>query len=122
LTQALSQDQIRAIVELVGEDLSTRITPVICDGDTSSADRVAIQKGFGNIIITNPDMLHHTLLPDVRYCVSSRILISHGCTVDFPQHKHWQRIFQRLRWVVIDEAHQYRQATSHRAYIDVEFS
>jgi len=41
------------------------VVPVVCDGDTSLGDRLAIRQGMGNVILTNPDMLHYTLLPEV---------------------------------------------------------
>ena len=65
-TKALSQDQLRSIVEFVG-NTQTSIVPVVCDGDTNHANRMAIQQGFGNLFLTNPDMIHHTLLPDVSF-------------------------------------------------------
>ena len=41
----------------------------VCDGDTPQHERARIQYaaelGAPNIILTNPDMLHCTLLPDV---------------------------------------------------------
>lgn len=89
LLQALAQDQLRCLHDLVGSCSDLRTVPMVCDGDTSTADRVHIQKAVGNVILTNPDMLHHTLLPD---------------------HKAWRRLFNNLRYVVIDEAHHYRGA------------
>ena len=41
----------------------------------------------GNLVITNPDMLHAGILP---------------------HHTKWQRLFENLRYVVIDELHYYR--------------
>eukprot|EP00981_Chlorochromonas_danica_P007366 scaffold1698_cov192-Ochromonas_danica.AAC.3 len=67
-TKALAQDQLRSLQELIGSQgvLREKIYPVVCDGDSSPAERRAIQGGVGNIILTNPDMLHYTLLPAVR--------------------------------------------------------
>lgn len=62
---------------------------MVCDGDTPLPDRIQIMKSVGNVILTNPDMLHYTLLPE---------------------HKAWKRLFANLRYVVIDEAHHYRGA------------
>jgi ATP-dependent helicase YprA (DUF1998 family) len=85
-TKALAQDQLRSLTSFLGPSIFGKIVPVVCDGDTSHGDRMDIMKGNGNIILTNPDMLHHTLLPD---------------------HKSWQRVFSNLRFVVLDEAHLY---------------
>jgi len=56
------------------------------DGDTPQNLRRKIRDG-GNIILTNPDMLHQGILP---------------------QHARWNRFFTNLRYVVIDEVHAYR--------------
>jgi DEAD/DEAH box helicase domain-containing protein len=56
------------------------------DGDTPSNARVAIRKQ-GNIVVTNPDMLHQGILP---------------------HHTKWMQFFQNLEVVVIDEMHIYR--------------
>ena len=41
------------------------IKAAICDGDTPHPDRNSIRKEC-NIVLTNPDMLHYTLLPEVN--------------------------------------------------------
>jgi ATP-dependent helicase YprA (DUF1998 family) len=56
----------------------TNIIPVVCDGDVSTPERTSIQQSHGNIIITNPDMMHHTLLPDVRSIISFNTVILIG--------------------------------------------
>jgi len=56
------------------------------DGDTPQDARKAI-RARGNLVITNPDMLHAGILP---------------------HHTKWQRLFENLRYVVIDELHYYR--------------
>jgi DEAD/DEAH box helicase domain-containing protein len=63
--QALAQDQLRSVRELTGDGLIIPATARICDGDTNYAERISIQQGEGNIILTNPDMLHVNLLPEV---------------------------------------------------------
>ena len=40
------------------------IKAAICDGDTPHPDRNSIRREC-NIVLTNPDMLHYTLLPEV---------------------------------------------------------
>jgi DEAD/DEAH box helicase domain-containing protein len=95
-TKALAQDQLRATDAMCGRDGASNrvILPVvsaICDGDSGAAAREAVKmettRGGANVILTNPDMLHHTILP---------------------QHASFKRIFKSLRFVVIDEAHCYR--------------
>jgi len=84
-TKALAQDQLAGLyqlVELLGENIKT----FTYDGDTSPNARQAIRNA-GHIVITNPDMLHNGILP---------------------HHTKWIRLFENLRYVVIDELHQYR--------------
>eukprot|EP00597_Dinobryon_sp_UTEXLB2267_P014233 CAMPEP_0170110342 /NCGR_PEP_ID=MMETSP0020_2-20130122/7790_1 /TAXON_ID=98059 /ORGANISM="Dinobryon sp., Strain UTEXLB2267" /LENGTH=1196 /DNA_ID=CAMNT_0010335597 /DNA_START=57 /DNA_END=3647 /DNA_ORIENTATION=+ len=88
-TKALAQDQLRSIQEFTGFGSIIPATACVCDGDTSQSERFAIQEHEGNIILTNPDMLHVTLLPE---------------------HKKWTRVWKNLRFVVIDEAHYYKGA------------
>lgn len=88
--KALAQDQIRVLNGLCSAIQSPYpVRAVVCDGDTPSCERNEIKKGKGSIILTNPDMLHLTLLPG---------------------HREWKRLFQHLRFVVIDEMHQYTGA------------
>jgi DEAD/DEAH box helicase domain-containing protein len=56
------------------------------DGDTPSDARKAIREK-GHIVLTNPDMLHTGILP---------------------HHTRWTRLFENLRFIVIDELHTYR--------------
>lgn len=84
-TKALSQDQVAELKALVGEmriDLRTHTY----DGDTAPGLRQAIRQS-GNIVVTNPDMLHTGILP---------------------HHTKWVKLFQNLKFIVIDEMHQYR--------------
>jgi len=84
-TKALSQDQLVELnrwTEQLGDDVRT----FTYDGDTPQDARKAI-RARGNLVITNPDMLHAGILP---------------------HHTKWQRLFENLRYVVIDELHYYR--------------
>ncbi len=84
-TKALSQDQyaeLHALISALGADVKT----YTYDGDTPVAARRAIRLA-GHIVITNPDMLHTGVLP---------------------HHTKWQRLFENLRYVVVDELHHYR--------------
>ena len=56
------------------------------DGDTPSDARKAIRER-GHIVLSNPDMLHTGILP---------------------HHTKWMRLFENLRYIVLDELHTYR--------------
>ena len=56
------------------------------DGDTPAPIRSAI-RGAGQVVATNPDMLHPAILP---------------------HHTKWFQLFEHLRYIVIDELHTYR--------------
>lgn len=84
-TKALSQDQmheIHGIVTDLGEDIKT----FTFDGDTPETARRAIRSS-GHIVVTNPDMLHQGILP---------------------HHTLWVKLFENLKYVVVDEVHNYR--------------
>ncbi len=84
-TKALSQDQMNELHELI-DVLEEDIKVFTFDGDTPADARKAIRKQ-GNIIVTNPDMLHQGIMP---------------------HHTKWMQFFQNLKYVVIDEMHIYR--------------
>ena len=85
-TKALAQDQLRGLQELCCPSLLKMEELATFDGDTPKTERAEIRKRT-RIILTNPDMLHIGILPN---------------------HHQWSRLLQRLRYVVIDEAHVYR--------------
>ncbi len=78
-TKALAQDQLRAFGELDIPDLKA----VCYDGDASKEQR-AWARTNANVVLTNPEMLHHGLLP---------------------HHTKWATFLKRLDYVVIDELH-----------------
>jgi DEAD/DEAH box helicase domain-containing protein len=82
-TKALAQDQARALLSF---GMGAAIRPAIYDGDTPRQERAQIRKR-GNLVLTNPDMLHVGILPN---------------------HPAWAELFANLAFVVIDEAHVYR--------------
>jgi len=84
-TKALAQDQVAELMELskVG-DLGVRAATF--DGDTPGDQRRAIRLN-GDIVVSNPDMLHQGILP---------------------HHTKWAQFFENLAFVVIDEIHSYR--------------
>lgn len=84
-TKALSQDQVAELTETI-QTLQVKIGAYTFDGDTPSSARTAIRNA-GHIVVTNPDMLHAGILP---------------------HHTIWMRLFENLKYVVIDEIHQYR--------------
>jgi DEAD/DEAH box helicase domain-containing protein len=91
-TKALAQDQLARILEL---DLSG-VTAACYDGDTPKDVRPWIRRN-GNYILTNPDMLHRSILPD---------------------HQRWTSFLRRLQYVILDEGHSYRGVFgSHMAAI-----
>jgi DEAD/DEAH box helicase domain-containing protein len=94
-TKALAQDQMVEIQDLVAE-LSRSLKVHTYDGDTPDDARRAI-RAQGDIVITNPDMLHTGILP---------------------HHARWAALFQNLKYVVIDELHFYRGVLgSHMANV-----
>ena len=80
-TKALAQDQLAS---LQGLDLDVRLTTH--DGD-SSRDQRDWAREFGEYVLTNPDMLHRSMLPG---------------------HRRWSAFWGSLRYVVVDECHHYR--------------
>ncbi len=78
-TKALGRDQLRAIRDL----RLPQVRAAVVDGDTPFAERDAIRK-TANWVLTNPDLVHHSLLGD---------------------HRYWRDFLHRLRYVVVDESH-----------------
>jgi DEAD/DEAH box helicase domain-containing protein len=67
-------------------DLDAQIGTFTYDGDTPGDARRKVREA-GHVVVTNPDMLHTGILP---------------------HHTKWVKLFENLRYVVIDELHQYR--------------
>jgi DEAD/DEAH box helicase domain-containing protein len=84
-TKALAQDQLAELHDLATR-LDDRFGVYTYDGDTPSDARKAIRER-GHVILSNPDMLHSGILP---------------------HHTKWMRLFENLRYVVLDELHTYR--------------
>ena len=84
-TKALSSDQVAELYSMV-EALGADIKAFTYDGDTPASARTAIRQA-GHVVVTNPDMLHQGILP---------------------HHTKWVRLFENLKYVVIDEIHAYR--------------
>ena len=84
-TKALAEDQLHEFQSIV-DDMGSDIRAFTYDGDTPQDARKAIRQR-ANVIFTNPDMLHTGILP---------------------HHTRWARLFENLRYIVIDELHYYR--------------
>jgi DEAD/DEAH box helicase domain-containing protein len=100
-TKALAQDQLAELHELAdvirrsaGSAESGAFEPgrgpeigvFTYDGDTPQDARRSI-RGRAHVVLSNPDMLHAGVLP---------------------HHPRWAKLFENLRFVVIDELHAYR--------------
>ena len=88
-TKALAQDQLAELHELANRLLKvgeTEIGVFTYDGDTPQDARRAI-RGRAHVVLSNPDMIHSGILP---------------------HHPRWAKLFENLRYVVIDELHAYR--------------
>ena len=84
-TKALAADQLhelRGLADAAEMALKTHTY----DGDTPPNVR-SVVRSAGQVVISNPDMLHAAILP---------------------HHTKWFKLFENLRFVVIDELHTYR--------------
>src|SRR6478672_8737927 len=84
-TKALSQDQVAEFGELT-RAAGLTVNASTYDGDTPAPIRSAVRTA-GQVVVTNPDMLHSAILP---------------------HHTKWYQLFEQLRVIVIDELHTYR--------------
>ena len=84
-TKALGQDQVTELGALAASAGLSIVTSTY-DGDTPAPIRSAIRTA-GQVVVTNPDMLHAAILP---------------------HHTKWFQLFEQLRIIVIDELHTYR--------------
>ncbi|MEO7234390.1 MAG: DEAD/DEAH box helicase [Lapillicoccus sp.] len=81
-TKALAQDQLSRLTALALPGLRA----ATYDGDTAPDERRWV-RDHANYVLTNPDLVHHSLLPG---------------------HEHWASFLRALRYVVVDECHVYR--------------
>ncbi|HNV83815.1 MAG TPA: DEAD/DEAH box helicase [Arenimonas sp.] len=84
-TKALAQDQVAELLEL-NRAGQLGVKAFTFDGDTPGDARAAVRL-HGDIVVSNPDMLHQAILP---------------------HHTKWAQFFENLQYVVIDEIHTYR--------------
>jgi DEAD/DEAH box helicase domain-containing protein len=100
--KALAQDQHNVLEALFGKlppEIQKKHQPVsaLFDGDTSSYRRRKIRDNVPHVLLTNPEMIHLSILP---------------------YHKNWTDFFHGLRYVIIDEVHSYRGVLgSHMAWV-----
>ncbi len=85
--KALAQDQLKAVNQMANELSEITLQAQIYDGDTTAYRRKKIREHPPHILMTNPEMVHLSLLP---------------------HHDRWGNFLRRLRFVVIDEVHVYR--------------
>jgi DEAD/DEAH box helicase domain-containing protein len=88
-TKALAQDQLAELHQmatLVGQEGGGEIGVFTYDGDTPQDARRAI-RARAHVVLSNPDMVHSGILP---------------------HHPRWAKLFENLKFVVIDELHAYR--------------
>ncbi|MDQ2696157.1 MAG: DEAD/DEAH box helicase, partial [Pseudomonadota bacterium] len=81
-TKALAQDQVAELLAL-NRAAGLGVRAFTFDGDTPGDARQAV-RSRGDIVVSNPDMLHQGILP---------------------HHTKWAQFFESLRYVVIDELH-----------------
>ena len=84
VTKALSNDQFKNLSEMLLK-INHSVPIHTYDGDTPTEDRANIRDTV-QILFTNPDMLHCSILPN---------------------HSKWRRFLVNLRYIVIDECHVY---------------
>jgi DEAD/DEAH box helicase domain-containing protein len=88
-TKALAQDQLAELHDLADRLLHSseaQIGVFTYDGDTPQDARRSI-RGRAHVVLSNPDMIHSGVLP---------------------HHPRWAKLFENLRYIVIDELHAYR--------------
>jgi DEAD/DEAH box helicase domain-containing protein len=88
-TKALAQDQLaelQAMCETLEATAGERIGVFTYDGDTPQDARRTI-RARAHLVLSNPDMVHSGILP---------------------HHPRWAKLFENLRYVIIDELHAYR--------------
>jgi DEAD/DEAH box helicase domain-containing protein len=95
--KALAQDQLKSFNELVTKSTEIKASAKVYDGDTPQYHRKKIRDNPPNVIITNPEMLHLSLLP---------------------YHDRWATFFSGIEFIVVDEVHTYRGVMgSHMAQV-----
>lgn len=86
-TKALAYDQRDQLRSLAEGLPGRKIESWWYDGDTPTTERNALRRKPPPVLITNPDMLHSSFLGHAE---------------------QWTKFLSSLRWVIIDEMHEYR--------------
>ncbi len=95
--KALAQDQCKTINNISAHLPEINLRADIYDGDTSAYRRKKIRDHPPHVLMTNPEMIHLSVLP---------------------HHRRWADMLARLRFVVVDEVHTYRGILgSHMAQV-----
>lgn len=100
--KALARDQFDALetlLRLAEQKMSpgSRLTATVYDGDLSAHAKTKIRKSPPNVLLTNPEMLHLSMLA---------------------HHHLWEDFFRDLAVIVVDEVHTYRGVMgSHMAWV-----
>lgn len=85
--KALALDQREQLIRLTKHMRGSSIGSWWYDGDVSPGERKVLRENPPSILITNPDMLHMSFLGHADL---------------------WRKFFSGLRWVIVDEIHEYR--------------
>ena len=84
-TKALAEDQLHGF-QALADEVGPEIRAFTYDGDTPQDARKTV-RSRASVVFTNPDMLHSGILP---------------------HHTRWAKLFENLRYIIIDELHYYR--------------
>jgi len=94
-TKALGHDQARALKLFLPEPFRDLVATY--DGDSTANERQDVLSGKYRVVLTNPDMLHCSVLP---------------------RSDRWVSFLGQLRYVVLDEVHTYTGAFGiHASYV-----
>ncbi|WBF66414.1 DEAD/DEAH box helicase [Desulfovibrio subterraneus] len=96
--KALAQDQLKTFRQLTAHwPKEARPEAAIYDGDTTPHFRKKIRTNPPTVLMTNPEMLHLSILP---------------------HHEQWVQFLASLQYIVVDEVHTYRGVLgSHMAQL-----
>ncbi|MCP4020347.1 MAG: DEAD/DEAH box helicase, partial [Desulfobacteraceae bacterium] len=100
--KALARDQLSSLTKMLKKMTCanpgcTDLTAAVYDGDISSYQKSKIRKQPPHILLSNPEMLHLSMLA---------------------HHDLWSDFFRHLKYIVVDEVHTYRGVMgSHMAWV-----
>jgi len=85
--KALARDQLKTFQKMASHWDGTPPSAAIYDGDTSGYRRRKIRENPPDVLFTNPEMIHLSILPN---------------------HRKWSEFLGALNTIVVDEVHTYR--------------